>query len=133
MYFTLAKHSPTFSHLKNAAALLQKISPSYYFTILSMTTVMQEQLYRHMKCLQLLSETFPVITPSSEHSSKSSRLPGTPNPSHCVSVPSLHHTFALLETYNTKRDAQASRGLLPRVRAAVTLASQVDISPCVAH
>lgn len=41
----------------------------------------------------------------------------------------LHHTFALAETYKKKHDAQASRGLLPHGHAAVTLASQVGISP----
>lgn len=57
------------------------------------------------------------------------RFQGTPTTSHCASVPSLHHTFALPETYETKHDAHASRELLPHGWAAVTLASQVGISP----
>lgn len=106
------------------------MSPSYYFTILRMTTVTQEQLYSHMKCLELLSKTFPEFS-LSEHSSKSCapRFQGTPTTRHCASVPSSHHTFALPETYKTKHDAQASRGLLPHGHAAVTLASQLGISP----
>ena len=95
---------------KTTDDLLQKISPSYYFTILSMTTVTQDQLRRHMKCLGLLSETFSIVTliRAQLQILVAPRLRSTPNPSRCI--PSLHRTFAPLDTYNTKCDTQASRG-----------------------
>lgn len=68
---------------------------------------------------------------------RASRLPGsvgTPNPSSSSSVPCLHHTFALPESYHTKHEAQV-QGLLLHIHVAVTLASQgqVGVSPSLLH